>query len=196
MLDRYSKLLYNSEEERREAERRYREDYLREVYANDSSRKTWEEEPETIENDISWTFRWKESTRLFELAVDKFGKKLWLNSPWKSGCCERRCPLADFCEKEFRRLLQIDDEKFCYGELYLKGIDSRKLDQLEAEGHTIKIVDLTGEVIYELNEEADDGTRESVGNFVENLYFISINSFGEYANRRRKIYGSNVIPYL
>lgn len=181
MLAIFRSKIYNSDEERVRLKL-----HLKEIYCKRN--------PDASDDEYDEIFNRVENQKLFERAFQKYGRTLWKkNSPWKSKKCHIKCPVADICTK---KLLQIDNTKLCYGNLYFNRIDCDKLKELEEQGHIIQIIDMSGKVILKLNHTASDTERELVFLFVNTLYFMYIMNFGDYSNRRRNVNGSNVIPYL
>jgi len=67
-----------------------------------------------------------EGTRLFELACQKYGYKLWNGNAWHNKTCKHNCPLADFCNK---CTVEIDGERLCRGQVYSRQINCNDLSE-------------------------------------------------------------------
>lgn len=85
---------------------------------------------QTEDNRAEWTFHdylsLDEGSKLFELACQKYGYKLWNGNAWHNKTCKRNCPLADFCE---RNTVEINGERLCRGQVYSRDISWEDLPQ-------------------------------------------------------------------
>lgn len=67
-----------------------------------------------------------ENEKLFELACQKYGYKLWNGNAWHNKTCKRNCPLADFCNKY---TVDINGERLCRGQIYSREISWKELSE-------------------------------------------------------------------
>lgn len=85
---------------------------------------------QTEDNRADWTIHdylnLDEGTKLFELACQKYGYKLWNGNAWHNKTCKRNCPLADFCRKY---TVDINGEQLCRGQIYSREISWKELPE-------------------------------------------------------------------
>lgn len=67
-----------------------------------------------------------EGDKLFEIACQKYGYKLWNGNAWHNKTCKRTCPLADFCRKY---TVDINGERLCRGQIYSREISWKELPE-------------------------------------------------------------------
>lgn len=165
MLKQYRPLIYKNSKER-----------------NDFIRKTKSEQKDKF--NYLYDVMADEGAALFKLVAQKIGFKLWKEKAWKNKTCRKKCPLGESCRK---RLLIIDGQKYCIGQL-LTVYDTFSplvLEEKLKERNNVKIMEPNGE-ITSINE--DEGSF-----FFEYEYFIWW--FGERNFGKRKIYGENAIKF-
>ena len=151
-----------------------------------------EDEPNEIQSDYHWELRTTENYMLFKLAVDKIGRKLWSNKAWHNKTCRRRCPFGDICRK---RLIEIEGELFCYGQLYIKHniyVSSDSIKELYPTQH-IRVIEPDGTIFID-NRSPKFDIQIFASCLGEYEFFIL--DFGDKFTYPNKIYGNNVIRLL
>lgn len=146
------------------------------------------DEPNNINCDYTFALLQTEGTMLFNIAVEKFGTKLWENQAWQKADCSKRCPFGNMCKKY---LVQIDTEKFCYGQLRLQKVGEKELISL-SETQSIKIYKPNNDIYIDLNSTNYDDQLLS-NYFFDHEWFIWW--FGDNGGKG-KVNGCNVISYL
>ena len=194
MLKKYEHLIYANVSEKKKVEnecidlvvkehREYSKEKILELILSDK--------PNDIDSDYQMYILMTEGSLLFDKAAKKFGDKLWQSKAWKNKTCKRRCPFGDVCRKY---LVKIDNECFCYGQLYFSKITENKILEMLKE-HNIQLLNSNGSVYIDLNN-ADDYKRQFFGSFFfEYEWFIWW--FGDDGGRKdKKVNGNNVIQLL
>lgn len=191
MLERYKQIIYKNKSE----EMKVIDDCINDVidlYPNIEPQRIRNSIINSEYNDINADYTFAllraEGSRLFSIAVNKFGTKLWKNQAWKKSNCSKKCPFGSMCEKY---LVKIDTEKFCYGQLMIQNIGEKELISLSKE-HDIQIYKTNNDIYIDLNSDYDDQWLS--GYFFECEWFIWW--FGDFGDNNRKVNGYNVIPYL
>lgn len=156
------------------------------------------DEPETSkERDIQYDYCMElnltENCMLFNLTVDRFGRKLWSNNAWHNKTCRRKCPFGSICKK---RLFEIDSKLFCYGQLYVKHneyISSDSIEELFSKQH-IRVINADGTVYVDTKSPNFD-IQMLAWCFDEYVFFLD--DFGnKYTRYPNKIFGNNAIHLL
>ena len=139
---------------------------------------------QTEDNRAEWTFHdylsLDEGAKLFELACQKYGYKLWNGNAWHNKTCKRNCPLADFCE---RNTVEINGERLCRGQVYSRDISWEDLPQ-------DTLIYRQDGSIY-ITKERDDQTFSAFFEFSLDIFY-----FGWSKKGGSKIMGGNVILKL
>lgn len=118
------------------------------------------------------------------MACDRLRYKLWNGRAWRNKTCKRNCPLADYCQKE---TVAINGERLCRGQVYSRGINSEKAEQLPND---TPIYRADGSACY---LKSDD--PEAFGNFFEILFEVGYN-YGDPKRAGNRLMGGNVIWQL
>lgn len=139
---------------------------------------------QTDDNRADWTFHdylnLDEGIKLFELACQKYGYKLWNGNAWHNKTCKRNCPLADFCNKY---TVDINGERLCRGQVYCREINWKDLPD------DTSIYKQDGSLY--ITKKQDD---QSFSNFFE--FSLDIIDFGWSKRGGSQITGGNVILKL
>ncbi len=134
-----------------------------------------------------------ENYMLFNLAVDRFGRKLWSNNAWHNKTCRRKCRFGSIYKK---RLFEIDRELFSYGQLYVNHneyISSDSIEKLFPKQH-IRVIKADGTVYVDTKSPNFD-IQMLAWCFDEYVFFLD--DFGnKYTRYPNKIFGNNVIHLL
>lgn len=176
MLEKYERLIYQTDAEKEEAQNSYTDYFDKE---------------------------WSEGKKLFELAALKFGKPLWEGAAWKDDNCRKKCPYGDGCEND---KIIIDDKAYCLGQIYLyKFTLTDVLEAIKKSksafvfnGYHNETIPLCGDNEYAI-EAGMEYLKEDIFGFYGNYTgktkiqrFFS--SYGD--NNGSKIIGENVISLL
>lgn len=139
---------------------------------------------QTDDNRADWTFHdylsLDEGSKLFELACQKYGYKLWNGNAWHNKTCKRNCPLADFCNKY---TVDINGERLCRGQVYSREISWKDLSQ--------------DTPIYKQDGSIYITKKQDVQSFIAFFEFsLDLFEFGWYKKDGSQITGGNVILKL
>lgn len=137
-----------------------------------------------VAHDCSMIICMDENTKVFQMACDRLGYKLWNGRAWQNKTCKRNCPLADYCQKA---TVAINGERLCRGQVYSRGINSEKAEQLPNDTPIYKA---DGSACY---LKSDD--PEAFGNFFEILFEVGYN-YGDPKRAGNRLMGGNVIWQL
>ncbi len=191
MLEEFKSIIYKDKNE----EKKVIDDcikYVMGLYPNIDPHKVinsiMNDENSNINYDYNFALLQTEGTKLFNIASEKFGTKLWENQAWKKAECSKRCPFGSMCKKY---LVQINTEMLCYGQLMSRKIREEELINL-SEKNDIKIYKLNNDIYIDLNSTNYDDQHLS-SYFFEHDWFIWW--FGDNGGKG-KVNGYNVIPYL
>ena len=194
MLSKYRSLIYANNEEMKEVENTCLSsvcDRHPDIPRNEIIRQIESDEATDIGYDYYLELAIAEGERLISLVREKIGVKLWTGKAWKQKGCKKTCPYGDVCTKT---LLQIDDDRFCFGQLFLMGItDTKKLIPLLNEHH-IELIYTESNAVIDVNRTLTEDTeksrfyKERLGNFFFDYLYCSI-WFGED-------YGEKIIQLL
>lgn len=143
-----------------------------------------------LNSDYYFALLMEEGQLLFDVAEKKFGRNLWRSDAWKNTKCKKRCPFGNICKKQ---LVQIEDELFCYGQLYYRKINEQIMISM-ANDKRIKILKPNGEVYIDLNCSEYDEQLLSEFFFKYKWFIWWLGDNGEYSGT--KINGYNVISFL
>lgn len=184
MLSKYRSLIYANNEEMKDVENTCLSlvcDRYPDIPRNEIIRQIEADEATDIGYDYYLELAIAEGERLISLVREKFGVKLWKGKAWKQKSCKKTCPYGDVCTKT---LLKIDDERFCFGQLYLMEItDTKKLIPLLNEHH-IELIYTEWNAVIDVNSTLTEDTeksrfyKECLGNFFFDYLYCSI-WFGE-----------------
>lgn len=233
MLEKYRTIIYKSEIEKRKVRDECIEEvmgrnpgctkeevleaikYIEEVMERNPGC-TEEEVFEAINNEDSkksylslkyaQSLEWAESAMLFDVAVKKFGEKLWDSKKTLNRTCKKLCPFGFMCKKYY---VQIEGEKFCYGQLHQMHINEEELGRIAKEKQ-VKLMKPNGDIYIDLNapeydEEYDESIweRQTVSNYFFDYAFsffyfgYSVPYSGLFTCRNRdKINGGELISRL
>lgn len=191
MLEKYRQLIYKNPAEIKNLEKKCWDNVVKsypvELNIDDESRK------QILEHDYNSSVIFAEGQMLFELAAQKFGNKLWSGNAWKNKSCRTICPLGNMCKKN---LVQIDNECFCYGQLYHQKITDDELILMAENNHSIKIIKADGKIHIDLN---DTNNEKIFSEQIFSAFFFSyqwfIWWFGDNGGKG-KVNGINVINKL
>lgn len=183
-------ILYRNDEEKKTAYRKCIENamrndkFLRSFTVEELEKKFYSSDEPKDDNRVKCTLYdyivLDEGTRLFELACQKYGYKLWNGNAWHNKTCKRNCPLADFCE---RNTVEINGERLCRGQVYSRDISCEDLPQ-------DTLIYRQDGSIYITKERGD----QTFGAFFE--FSLDIFYFGWEKKGGSQIMGGNVILKL
>lgn len=207
MLEKYRTIIYKSESEKRKV----RDECIEEVMERNPGC-TKEEVFEAINNEDSKksylsleyarSLEWAESAMLFDVAVKKFGEKLWDSKKTLNRTCKKLCPFGFMCKKYY---VQIEGEKLCYGQLQQMHINEEELERIAKEKQ-VKLMKPNGDIYIDLNAPEYDESileRQTVSNYFFDYAFsffyfgCSTPHTGLFTCRNRdKINGGELISRL
>lgn len=193
MLEEYRKIIYKNEDEKKEVIENCINRVL-EMY----SESTKEEIIESITQDKSdvlnpefiFELLMTEGTMLFDIAVKKFGEKIWNSGMTLDKKCKKLCPFGDMCEQCY---VEIDEKHFCYGQLLQLEINEETLKQISIEKQ-VKLMKPNGEVLIDLSSSDYDDQCLSAYFFEYEMFPMWFGDYGGYG--KNKITGKNVISHL
>ena len=189
MLEKYKGLIYKSDDERKQAERRIFEECFTaypELSADDYINADDERLPPDLRGLYYRLLEEYEGNCLFELAVNKFGKSLWLNGAWGRKWCKRRCPFGNVCRKE---LYEYKGKRYCYGQIYLR-VNPYLSDRLKND-----YIFSDYSIIFSDGKRINSEKILKAQGMYLSSYETFISEFGE-KDSTGKINGRNVIPFL
>ncbi len=188
MLKKFQKLIYKnlSEKEKVRSEcldfitHRYKNYSIDEILKFIDSNTSNE-----IADDYFFALMQTEGQMLFDIAVKKYGLAIWNGKAWKNKKCKRKCPFGDECRKY---LIQIDNKKFCYGQLYKNNITQNQIIKL-LKSCQVKILFPDEKIYLDLNKKYDKQLLDS--------FFSEFDQFIDwFGDGKNKVYGYNVIQFL
>ena len=139
---------------------------------------------QTEDNRAEWTFHdylsLDEGAKLFELACQKYGYRLWNGNAWHNKTCKRNCPLSDFCKKY---TVEINGERLCRGQIYSRDINWKDVPD------NAPLYKQDGSLYITKKQE-----NQSFSNFFE--FTLDIRDFGWEKKGGSQITGGNVIMKL
>lgn len=82
-----------------------------------------------------------EGQMLFNYVRKNGADKLWAGKAWQNKTCKRICSYGEFCKK---RVVSINENKMCYGQLLYNDLSLEKLKELDSG---VKLLSINGDII-------------------------------------------------
>lgn len=131
-----------------------------------------------------------EGKMLFDIAVAKFGERIWNSNVQLDDNCKILCPFGDMCEQYF---VEIEGDRICYGQMLRKQINMKSLQKIAID-KKVRIIKPSGEVFIDLNLPEYDEQLLSYYFFQYEWFIMRFGESCEYD--KHNVNGNNVISHL